>query len=105
MKRMLIALIALSSISAMAQDCLIKTKARMKGYPLAFSFQEEVTQAQDLQDCIDQAKEKLGMTYRAYVHLPGGLDGGGASGMATYIIKKVKYKFTEDETIYTGSIR
>lgn len=105
MKKVLVALIAFSSLTALAQDCAIKTKARMKGYPLAFSFQKEVAQAQDLQDCIDQAREKLGTTYEAYVSLPGGLDGGGASGMVTYIVKKVKYSFTEDGTTYTGSIR
>lgn len=105
MKLMTLIAITIFSISAFAADCTIKTKARMKGYPLAFSFQKSIVEAIDLKDCKDQAAAKLGTSYQGYVSLPGGLDSSGASGYVTYIVKKVKFSFVEDGVNYTGSIR
>ena len=105
MKLMTLIAISIFSISAVAADCKIKTKARMKGYPLAFSFQKTVVDAIDLQDCKDQAAAKLGTSYQGYISLPGGLDSTGGSGYVTYIVRKVKFSFVEDGVNYTGSIR
>jgi hypothetical protein len=105
MKKIILLSILVFSFSALAEDCTIKTRASMRGYPLAQSFQSQVVEAVDLQDCIDQAKELLGTTYKAPISLPGGLDSAGASGMATFKVKKVKYSFVQDGVLFKGSIK
>lgn len=105
MKSLTLIALILVSFSAIASDCTIKAKARMKGYPLAFDFQKTVVDAVDLEDCKNLAALKLGNEYQSYVSLPGGLDSPGAYGYATFKVRKVKFSYVQDGVRYTGKIR